>query len=374
MSWQAHFPTRVFFGRGVINEQANLLPALGSRALIVCGNGGSAIRNGAMEDVCQALRQESINWELFDEVEPNPTIETIRRGAALAYENKADFVIGIGGGSPMDAAKGMAITNLERITDQELLELKYGNVLPIVLVPTTAGTGSEVTSASILTSHNDQTKRNIGTAKLIPSIAFLDPSYTSSIPWQITADTAVDAYSHAIESYFSAKNSRISSLFSTQAMMILGKELKIIAEKRELDPENRESLLYASYLAGVAISLTGTSIPHAIGYSLTYYKGMPHGRANGIVMPAWLDFNYQVSTQHRIRTALEISSLASLTEFRELIALLCGPAPVCTSDEHHVFLKHALKTKNIYNNLVVPRPEDVTEILLNSLNWNRELL
>ncbi|PKM77989.1 MAG: alcohol dehydrogenase [Firmicutes bacterium HGW-Firmicutes-15] len=281
---------------------------------------------------------------------------------------KADFVIGIGGGSPMDAAKAVAITNLSDISDEELFELKYGDVLPIVLVPTTAGTGSEVTPASILTSHKDQTKRNIGSFKLIPSIAFLDSSYTSSLPWQITADTAVDAYSHAIESFLSVKNNTISSLFSQEAMTILGKELQIIAHRKELASENMESLLYASYLAGISISLTGTSIPHAIGYSLTYYKEMPHGRANGIIMPSWMEFNHKMSQSDRITKALKVSSLASLAEFRELMELLCGKAPACTPDERKVFLKHALNTTNINNNFVIPRPEDINEILTDCLS------
>ncbi|MDD3267844.1 MAG: iron-containing alcohol dehydrogenase family protein [Syntrophomonadaceae bacterium] len=368
MTWQAHFPTRVFFGRGVINEQADLLHTLGSRALIVTGKGGSAIRNGALEDVCRTLEKTSLGWELFNEVEPNPTIETVRRGAALAREMRADFVIGIGGGSPMDAAKAIAITNLAEVSDEELFNLQYGDVLPIVLIPTTAGTGSEVTPASILTSHKDQTKRNIGSAKLIPNIAFLDSSYTSGLPWQITADTAVDAYSHAIESYLSAKNNAISSLFSEQAMTILSQELRVIARKNDLGPDNRDSLLYASYLAGVAISLTGTSIPHALGYSLTYYKGMPHGRANGVIMPSWMDFNHKMSQSDRITMALKLSSLASLDDFRELMELLCGKAPACTVDEQNIFLKHALNTKNINNNIVIPRPEDIAEILANCLS------
>jgi len=368
MSWQAYFPTKVFFGRGVINDQIKLLHSLGSKVLIVTGKGGSAIRNGALEDVCRALEKASISWEIFNEVEPNPNIETVRQGAARASEMKADFIIGIGGGSPMDAAKAIAITNLAEISDEELFELKYGDVLPIVLVPTTAGTGSEVTPASILTSHKDQTKRNIGSSKLVPSIAFLDSSYTSSLPWQITADTAVDAYSHAIESYLSKKNNTISSLFSQEAMKILGKELRIIAQKRKLTSANRESLLYASYLAGVAISLTGTSIPHAIGYSLTYYKGMPHGRANGVIMPSWMEFNYKMSKSDRITTALKVSSLASLAEFRDLMEILCGKTPACTLDEQNIFLKHALGTQNINNNIFIPRPEDIAEILAQCLS------
>ncbi|MEN6348781.1 MAG: iron-containing alcohol dehydrogenase family protein [Syntrophomonas sp.] len=367
MSWQTYFPTKVFFGRGVINDQAGLLSALGSKALIVIGKGGSATRNGALEDVSKALQKASISWEIFNEIEPNPGVETVRRGAAHAAGMKADFIIGIGGGSPMDAAKAIAVTNLSEITDEELFALQYGDVLPIVLIPTTAGTGSEVTTASILTWHKEKTKKNIGSPKLIPQIAFLDSTYTENLPWQITADTAVDAYSHAIESFLSLKNTAISSLYSQEAMRILGKELRLIAGKADLTFENRESLLYASYLAGVSISLTGTSIPHALGYSLTYFKGIPHGRANGIIMPAWMEFNSRMSQDNRITMAMQLSSFGSPAEFRELMESLCGQAPGCTSEERDIFLQHASNAKNTYNNLVSPSPEDLAEIIANCL-------
>lgn len=363
MEWQAYFPTRVFFGRGVVQEQAEFMAQLGRRALIVTGQGGSSSRNGALADVCAALEQAAISWDIFNHIEPNPSVETVRKGALRARAMQADFIIGVGGGSPMDAAKAIAITNLAEISEEELFAAHYGEVLPIVLVPTTAGSGSEATQASILTSPHDQTKRNIGSPKLIAKIAYLDSVYTHTLPWQTTADTAVDAYAHAIESHLSRKNNALSSLYSLQALKILGQELTVIARKEELTPDRRETLLFASHLAGVAISLTGTSIPHALGYSLTYFKGIPHGRANGLILPAWLEFNQKMSQDPRIDQAMEASAFANIGQFRELIELLCGPAPIIAREERAIFLQQAGQSKNISNNVVILRPADMEEIL-----------
>jgi len=367
MIWQACFPTQIYFGPGIVGYEAANLTRLGKRALIVTGSGGSAVRNGALDDITAALAKMDITWELFNRVETNPSIENIREGAAQATAMQAEFVIGIGGGSPMDAAKAIAICNLEAISDEQLINLEYKEALPIVLVPTTAGTGSEVTPASILTSHQHKTKKNVGSALLIPAMAFLDPVYTVTLPVQITVDTAVDAYSHAIESFLSQKNTPISSLYSIEAMRILGPKLQAMVIGTEVTLEDREDLLYASYLAGVAISLTGTSIPHAVGYSLTYYKGIPHGRANGFVMPAWMQFNIARETGGRSLDALKYSGFASLEEFSQTLELLCGPGAICNTEELARFKEHTLQAKNTYNNLVVPNSQDITEVLEHSL-------
>lgn len=240
MSWQAYFPTRVFFGQGVVRENAKELSLLGSKALIVTGKGGSSSRNGALADVQAALEKAGVAWDLFDQIEANPDVEVIRKGSAIAASAKADFVIGIGGGSAMDAAKAIAITNVGELSNSDLLARKYEDVLPIVAVATTAGTGAEVTSASILTVHEEQTKKNIGGPKLMPKLAFLDPSYTHNLAWQLTADHAVDAFSHALESHLSFRNSTISSLFSQQAMTILGKELKMLSQQKEPNAKSRK--------------------------------------------------------------------------------------------------------------------------------------
>ena len=158
MNWQWLVPTKVFYGDEVIINNASVLKGLGKKAMIVTGQGGSAKRNGSLSDVTEALESMNIKWELFNAVEANPSIETIHKGADFAKNHEVDFVIGIGGGSPLDAAKAIAVLALNDVSDEELFALKFDNVLPIVAIPTTAGTGSEVTPYSIITYPADRTK------------------------------------------------------------------------------------------------------------------------------------------------------------------------------------------------------------------------
>jgi len=159
MSWQANFSSNIYFGVNAIEENNKALEGLGKQALIVIGQGGSARKIGALRDVCKVLQQLSIAWEVFDQVEANPSIDTVRAGALLARECSADFIVGIGGGSPLDAAKAIAILAVNELRNDELLNLQFGEVLPVVAIPTTAGTGSEVTPYAIVTFPLLETKK-----------------------------------------------------------------------------------------------------------------------------------------------------------------------------------------------------------------------
>lgn len=363
MSWQAYFSSNIYFGVNAIEDNYKALKGLGKQALIVIGQGGSARKVGALSDLGKALQQQSIAWEVFDQVEANPSIDTVRAGALLARECKADFIVGIGGGSPLDAAKAIAILAMNEINDDELLNQQYGKVLPVVAIPTTAGTGSEVTPYAILTFPQLETKKSIASPKIVPQLAILDPAYTRDLPYRITVDTAVDAYSHALESYLAVGANPLSELYAREALSILGDELKMLVKNEMLELNQREALLYGSMLGGMAISTTGTSIPHAMGYFLTYFKEVPHGRANGMVMPAYMDFNLRKTSNPRVIEALLISGFDSLEQFEDLMFKLCGKAPECNPKEKQRFIEQTLQAKNLVNNIVTPEREDIEQIL-----------
>ena len=367
MLWQSYLPSHIYFGSNIIKEDKNILQGLGSKALIVTGQGGSARRIGALDDICQALEHLHINWEIFDRVEANPSIETARTGARIAKACGADFVIGIGGGSPLDAAKAIAILTNNDISEEALLSGQYEKVLPLVAVATTAGTGSEITPYSILTFPLQKTKKSIASSKIIPRRAILDPAYTSGLPWQITADTAVDAYSHALESYLSVKSTPLSEVHASAALKILGAELRLLGHSKEVTRASREALLFGSMLGGMAISTTGTSIPHALGYPFTFYKDVPHGRANGLIMPAYLEFNLSNDAAPKTRQALEISGFEDLAHFKQLMEALCGSAPLCSQSDQATFIEQTLQAKNLVNNLISPNRQDLIEILEKTL-------
>ena len=367
MSWHSFLPGHIYFGNNVIKQTPGIFKGLGSKALIVTGQGGSAQRIGALDDITQALQQENIKWEIFNQVEANPSIATIRAGAKLAQTSGTDFIIAIGGGSPMDAAKAIAVLALNDISDDQLLKLQFGEVLPLVAVPTTAGTGSEVTAASIITFPEREAKLGIRDNKLLPRLAILDPVYTSSMPWQITADTAVDAYSHAMESYLSVIATPISDMHARAALEILGTQLKMLTQSQEISMANREALLLGSLLAGMAISETRVTIPHLLGYSFTIYKDIPHGRANGMLMPAFMDFNLRKSYDPKVKKVLEYSGFEDLKDLTELLGKLCGPPPVCSEAEREHFVNRTIDNPSLANNLVAPTREDLAEILARSL-------
>lgn len=367
MTWNWLSPTRIFFGSGAVAQHYEEMKTLGKRALIVTGQGGSAVRNGSLKDLFQALSSCDISWELFNEVEANPSVKTVRRGAVIARQVGADFVIGLGGGSPLDAAKAMAILAVNDISDEEMFAVQFTTALPVVAIPTTAGTGSEVTPYSILTYPAIDSKKSIFSPLIIPIITYIDPDYTRDIPSNITTDTAVDAYSHALEGYLAVKSNPISDFVAREVLKISGAELKRLASGNKIGIKNREALLYASTLAGLVITQTGTSIPHAMGYPFTYFKEVPHGRANGILMPAYLEFTVKNSDNPRVMDALQYSGLSDLREFRELMRKLCGPAPELNENEQKRFIEVCSQAKNISNHIVRPSQQDLESILRDSL-------
>lgn len=280
-------PTETYFGRGCILENQKVFLSLGTKAMLVTGR-NSAKKNGSQKDVTEALDGLQIPWILFDEIGENPDVETVERAAKVAISEKVDFLIGIGGGSPMDAAKAIAVlaANPEKNSDVLFTE-PDAKAMTVVEIPTTAGTGSEVTQYSIMTLHEKRTKRSI-VQKVFAKASFLDPKYMDALPAEITNNTAVDALSHLIESYLS-----VNATFMSEKIVELGlslfKECMPALKARTYNEEVRDKLMLASAFGGVAIAQTSTSIPHCLGYFLTYEKGIPHGRANGLVTPAYLE-------------------------------------------------------------------------------------
>ncbi|MEA5057346.1 MAG: iron-containing alcohol dehydrogenase family protein [Anaerotignum propionicum] len=280
-------PAETFFGRGCVLENKESFLTLGTKAMLITGR-SSAKKNGAQKDVTDALDACNIPWVLFDEIGENPDVETVVKAAKMAHQEKVDFLIGIGGGSPMDAAKAIAVLAANPQADSEILFTQPdAKALTVAEIPTTAGTGSEVTQYSIMTLHEKRTKRAI-IQKVFAKASFLDPKYMDELSAEITNNTAVDALTHLIESYLSV-NANFFSEKIVELGLSLFKDCIPALKERVYTSEVRDKLMLASALAGVAIAQTSTSIPHCLGYFLTYEKGIPHGRANGIVTQAYLE-------------------------------------------------------------------------------------
>ena len=283
--WRYFLPTRVFSGSGVLKENAGLLRETGTKAFIVTGRNSARI-SGALDDLYEILKVIEIPHFLFDEVEENPSFDNVEAGKRALLESECDFVIAIGGGSPLDAAKAMAV--LAKNPELSCKELYGGSnlmALPVIAVPTTSGTGSEVTPYSILTDSNG-IKKGFGMPSIFPVLALLDPVYTLSMPWSITLATALDALSHSLEGEIvnSAQNPLVKML-SKSATEIIARTLPLVREKQD-DLILRERLQYSSMIAGMVIAHTGTTAVHAAGYPLSSFKGVKHGMANAMIIPS----------------------------------------------------------------------------------------
>ncbi|MGI6453380.1 MAG: iron-containing alcohol dehydrogenase family protein [Syntrophomonadaceae bacterium] len=368
MSFKWFVPVKCFFGPEAVTKNSGELASFsGQKALIVTGMGGSSYHNGALKDITKVLEQNSIKYSIFNKVETNPSIDTVKTGAKQARADEAELVIGVGGGSPLDAAKAIAVLAVNDINDEEFFRGSFDHALPIIAIPTTAGTGSEVTPYSVLTYPEIESKKSLANDLIYPIMAFIDPLYTITMSMQMSIDTAVDAYCHAVEGYLSPRSNPLCDILAQETLGILGKELRNMRLGKKLEINNRSNIQYAALLAGMVISHTSTSIPHALGYSLTYFKGIPHGRATGMILPAYMKFNLNCSSPNtRVKEVLAASGIRDINEFTSLIMGLVGKPPLCKTSEKRKFIDIALKAKNITNNIVVPDRSDLEYILYNA--------
>lgn len=278
MNLTIHLPTHIISGEHCLREHAAQL-AQGKHALLVTGK-TSARKSGVLDDLLPLLTHAGIRATIFDEITENPLLETCYRGGQLAARCGADFVIGIGGGSPIDAAKAVAAFAANPTIDAlDLFEdsRRTAHSLPIIAIPTTAGTGTEANPYSIMTLPDRERKKTFNCPDSWPTVSFLDPRYTATLSASYTMSTALDAFAHALESYLSPKSTDFSEMMALYAAAriwgVIGREPAVYT------PEMRRDLMEAACAAGIAISVTGTGFPHPLGYSITMLDGIPHGFA-----------------------------------------------------------------------------------------------
>lgn len=309
-------PVKVIAGRGCVREFD--FASFGKKCMVICGE-RSARLSGALDDVRASLDKAGVALTVFDRVEQNPTVETCFAAGCAAREFKADFIIGIGGGSPLDAAKAAAyFARNSHLTVDTLYDGECkADPLPIIAIPTTAGTGSEVTQYSVLTCHKIKNKKTLKTPKIFPVAALLDAEYTVTLPQSITNATAVDALSHAVEGYLSKGATVVSDALAEKAIYYMGRGLRALAEGR-LDFALRERLLTGSMLAGLVISITGTCFVHSFGYPLTYFEGLSHGEANAYFLPDFVEYSSRVA-EDRVTRIYRLCGVRTADEFRSLI-------------------------------------------------------
>lgn len=337
-----YMPTRLIFGDDALERGAEFIAAAGKHALLVTGR-TSAKKSGALDAVITLLDTLGIKHTVNDGVTENPPLYDCHAAGKMAREAGVDFVIGIGGGSPLDAAKAIAVFAPNDIAPEAVFEdaANRAQALPIFAVPTTAGTGSEANNYSILTLPGGLQKRTVKAPDTWPRASFIVPRFGATMSNAVTISTALDAFAHAMESYLSPR----STVYSEAASLFAAREIfDVISElPGSYDATMRERLSLAATVAGIAISITGTGFPHPLGYSLTLLDGIPHGRACAAFAGDFITYNQKcekgrerieefakkIGTTPRILAAFlpgvaDVSLSMSETEIAEHIDLIAG--------------------------------------------------
>lgn len=283
--------TRVVFGAGTLNRLGEFAKGLGgARALLVTDKGLK--RAGHEHRAIDILQSEGLAVVVYDDVHSNPTSEDVDRGTQFARRHGIDLIVGLGGGSSMDCAKGInfLLTNGGRMEDYWGADKATRPMLPMIAVPTTAGTGSEAQSYAIIGDPRTHMKMACGDKKAAPRVAVLDPELTVTMPLAVTAATGIDAITHAVESYVATTRNPVSQLYSRQAWELLSLAFPAVIVAAD-NLAARGAMLLGSHLAGAAIENSMLGAAHAMANPLTAHYGVTHGHAVGIMLPHVIRYN-----------------------------------------------------------------------------------
>lgn len=290
-TFEFSIPQNVLFGKGSIYRLPSVLKEAGyNKAFIISGPHLNKI--GMVSKCLDLLAKENIKGAAFTETEGNPCKDTVRKALKSYKESMADCIIAFGGGSPIDVAKAVALlaTYGGDIEDYEGSGNVKGATVPVVAVPTTAGTGSEVTAFSVITDHDRNYKLTIGSKYLIPSYAILDPELITSVPEGTAAACGIDAMVHALEAYLSLAASSFSDMFALKALDLIGQNIrKYVADRN--DEAASEAMMLGSLYAGIAFSHARLGNVHAMSHPVSAFYNVPHGVANAILLRHVVEFN-----------------------------------------------------------------------------------
>ena len=291
MDFDLHIPTRVVFEAGAIDRVGSLVRPYGTRALLVTGR-TSARAHGYRDRAVASLESAGVGVRVFDRISANPRSDEVDEAAAQARLAGCDVIVGLGGGSAIDAAKGIAVAAVSGGTVRDAIGTTLEPdrpVLPVVAVPTTAGSGSEVTKGAIITDTARGFRSGVRGDALFPRVAVVDPDLITSVPASVLAETAFDAFAHAVEGCVAVRATAISRALSHQAIDLIARHLPAML-RGEDNPVTREGLCLAALLGGVNVATVSTCLPHRLQQAMGSVRGLDisHGRGLAAVYPSWL--------------------------------------------------------------------------------------
>lgn len=314
-------PGKIIFGSGGLSQVGAEAKRLGNKALVVLGR--SAMRkSGALDRLTYLLRENNLEYIIYENIPSDPTVEIVDKGANLAKKGKCNLIIALGGGSVLDTGKAISamVTNEGSVADYQEIEGKgrkfQYKTIPFIAIPTTSGTGSEATSNAVITNTELSLKKSIRDPWLIPEVALVDPELTLFLPPHITATCGGDALTQCIESYLGKKSQEISDALALHAIGLIGKSL-VKAVKKGKNLKARKDMAMAALLSGLCLSNSGLGAVHALSHPLGVYYKIPHGLSCTVLLPYVMEFNLSVVTKKMTKIAQSLGENISLLSEKE---------------------------------------------------------
>ena len=328
-------PQNIIVGAGTLVRLPECAQKLeGTHAMLL--SGPTLRKMGIVDKAAKYLEDAGMKVDIFTEIEANPSVTTVEKATTAFKEAGADFIVALGGGSPMDVAKAVGVTAKYggSITEYEGAHKVPGKIIPLIAIPTTAGTGSEVTAFSVITDHSRDYNLTVFSYELFPSYAILDPELLTSAPASVAAACGIDAFIHAEEAYVSTAASPFSDAMAEKAMELIGKNIRRFVARRT-DLEAAEAMLTGSLFAGIAFSFARLGNVHAMSHPVSAFFDVPHGVANAVLLPVIAEYNALADHGKYIKIYNYISKIPAYADefepemlvaaIRELCASICIP-------------------------------------------------
>lgn len=374
-------PQEIIVGKGSLAKLPEAAKKLGGAHGFII-SGPHLNKMGVVASCASALEQAGIKTDAYTDTEANPAVETVEKATLAFKESGADFIVALGGGSPMDVAKAVGVVAKYggSITEYEGGGKVPGDIIPLIAIPTTAGTGSEVTAFSVITDHSRNYKLTVFSYKLIPSYAILDPDLITTAPVSVAAACGIDAMVHALEAYISKAATPFSDAMAEKALELIGANIrKYVADRTNI--EAAEGMLAGSLFAGIAFSWARLGDVHAMSHPVSAFFHVPHGVANAILLPTIVEYNaladcgkYEkiynyISIVPALEGTFEPSMLVDL--LKELNDQLGIPASLSevgvTEDKFDAMADDAMKSGNIAVNPRSTTKQDVLSLYAKAL-------
>ena len=383
MVYSYKLPTELLFGTGAVVQTGTKAQELGLKTVLIVTDKG-VLDADILGNLERSLKDTGINYKIFSEVEPEPTMQGVEAGTKMLKDLGADGVIGVGGGSAMDSAKAIAVmaTNSGKIFDYTGFGKVPVRPLPVIAIPTTAGTGSEATFWSVLADKTQGIKFSVGGWNVMPVLAIVDPQLTESLPPNITAATGMDALVHAMEAFVSTNCQPISEGMAYHAMKLISRSLRQ-AVNHWKDPKARENMLMGSLIAALAFNITRLGNAHALAIPLGIKYHIPHGEVNAILLPAVMQYNLAACPEKYIEIAelfgedtCCLTTMEAAQKSVKAIKALLRDIGIkhglkkwnVKEDELAEIAAKAVKSDNVKSNPRKTKEADLVQICINSMN------